>query len=118
MDDLTSCRSVAQIALWCIIRLRSIFYRLSRKSSDPVLAAELFTSAIARIRTAENLLEFFRETGTTVEAIRLQPQNPQRQLLRCLNDSTLGIIGLDLQLDHSWIDSNNFLDLAAAARYP
>lgn len=67
---------------------------------------------------AENLLEFFRETGTAVEAIRLQPQNPQRQLLRCLNDSTLGIIGLGLQLDHSWIDSNNFLDLAAAANVP
>jgi hypothetical protein len=54
---------------------------------------------------AENLLEFFREAGRAAEAIRLQPQNPQRELLRCLNDSTLGIIGLNVQLDHSWIDS-------------
>ena len=67
---------------------------------------------------AENLLEFFREAGTAAEAIRLQPQNPQRELLRCLNDSTLGVIGLNVQLDHSWIDSDNFLDLAAAAEVP
>ena len=67
---------------------------------------------------AENLLEFFREAGTAAEAIRLQPKNPQRELLRCLNDSTLGIIGLNVQLDHSWIDSDNFLDLAAAADVP
>jgi hypothetical protein len=67
---------------------------------------------------AENLLEFFRRAGTTAEAIRLQPQNPQRELLRCLNDSTLGVIGLNVQLDHSWIDSDNFLDLAAAAQVP
>lgn len=67
---------------------------------------------------AENLLEFFREAGTAAEAIRLQPKNPQRKLLRCLNDSTLGIIGLNAQLDHAWIDSDNFLDLAAAAGVP
>jgi hypothetical protein len=67
---------------------------------------------------AENLLEFLRATGTAAEAIGLQPQNPQRELLRCLNDSTLGIIGLDIQLDHSWIDSDNFLDLSAAAEVP
>src|SRR5262249_6237807 len=41
-----------------------------------------------------------------------------RELLRCLNGSTLGVIGLNSQLDHSWIDSDNFLDLAAAARVP
>ena len=67
---------------------------------------------------AENLLEFFREAGIPAEAIRLQPQNPQHELLRCLNDSTLGVIGLNVQLDHSWIDSDNFLDLAAAADVP
>ena len=67
---------------------------------------------------AENLLEFFREAGIAAEAIRLQPKNPQRELLRCLNDSTLGIIGLNVQLDHSWIDSDNFLDLASAAEVP
>ena len=67
---------------------------------------------------AENLLEFFHVAGTAAEAIRLQPQNPQRELLRCLNDSTLGVIGLNVQLDHSWIDSDNFLDLAAAAEVP
>lgn len=66
----------------------------------------------------ENLLEFFRTTDTPTEVIRLQPQNPQRELLRCLNDATLGVIGLDLQLDHSWIGSDNFLDLAAAAKVP
>jgi hypothetical protein len=67
---------------------------------------------------AENLLEFLREAGTAAEAIRLRPKNPQRELLRCVNDSTLGVIGLNVQLDHSWIDSDNFLDLAAAAGVP
>ena len=67
---------------------------------------------------AENLLEFFREAGMAAEAIRLQPKNPQRELLRCLNDLTLGVIGLNVQLDHSWIDSDNFLDLASAAEVP
>ena len=67
---------------------------------------------------AENLLEFFREAGIAAEAIRLQPKNPQRELLRCLKNSTLGIIGLNVQLDHSWIDSDNFLDLASAAEVP
>src|SRR5690349_3878507 len=67
---------------------------------------------------AENLLEFFREAGIAAEAIRLRPKNPQRELLRCLNESTLGIIGLNVQLDHSWIDSDNFLDLAYAAEVP
>ena len=67
---------------------------------------------------AENLLEFFHEAGTSAEAIGLQPQNPQRELLRCLDDSTLGVIGLNTQLDHSWIDSDNFLDLASAADIP
>ena len=67
---------------------------------------------------AENLLEFFRAAGVTAKAIRLASQNPQRELLHCLNDSTLGLIGLNTQLDHSWIDSDNFLDLAAAAGVP
>lgn len=67
---------------------------------------------------AENLLEFFREAGTAAEAIRLQPKNPQPELLRCLSDSTMGVIGLNAQLDHSWIESDNFLDLAAAAGVP
>jgi hypothetical protein len=67
---------------------------------------------------AENLLEFFRGTDIAVEAIRLSPQNPRRELLRCLNDSTIGVLGLNVQLDHSWIDSDNFLDLAASAGVP
>ena len=67
---------------------------------------------------AENLLEFFREAGIAAEAIRLQPKNPQPELLRCLSNSTMGVIGLNAQLDHSWIESDSFLDLAAAAGVP
>jgi hypothetical protein len=67
---------------------------------------------------AENLLEFFHEAGTAAEPISLQPQNPQRELLRCLDESTLGVIGLNTQLDHSWIGSDNFVNLAAAAGIP
>ena len=33
-------------------------------------------------------------------------------------NSTLGVIGLNTQLDHSWIDSDNFLNLASAADIP
>jgi hypothetical protein len=67
---------------------------------------------------AENLLAFFRDTEVRTETIKLNSKNPQRKLRRCLNDSAIGVIGLNVQLDNSWIDSDNFLDLAAAAGVP
>jgi hypothetical protein len=67
---------------------------------------------------AENLLEYFRGNDIAAERILLNPKNPQRELLRCLDGSAIGVLGLNSQLDHAWIDSDNFLDLAAAAGVP
>lgn len=67
---------------------------------------------------AENLLEYFRSTDIAAERILLSQKNPQRKLLRCLDGSAIGVLGLNVQLDHAWVNSDNFLDLASAAGVP
>jgi hypothetical protein len=66
----------------------------------------------------ENLLDFFRDTDVDVETIALSPQNPRSELMRCLHGGAIGVLGMNTQLDHAWIGSRNFLDLAAAANEP
>jgi hypothetical protein len=66
----------------------------------------------------ENLTEFFQNAGIEAETIALTPQGSRSELTRCFNGAALGVLGLNAQLDHSWIDSNNFLDLAARANVP
>jgi hypothetical protein len=66
----------------------------------------------------ENLLDFFRHADVAVETIALSLQNPRSELMRCLHGSALGVLGMNTQLDHAWIGSRNFLDLAAGAKVP
>ena len=66
----------------------------------------------------ENLIDFFQDAGIEVETIALAPQGSSPELMRCFNGAVLGVLGINSQLDHSWIDSNNFLDLAARANVP
>ena len=66
----------------------------------------------------ENLIDYFRHECVEVETTALGSQGQRPELLRCLNDSAIGILGLNTQLDHSWINSENFLDLAARADVP
>jgi hypothetical protein len=66
----------------------------------------------------ENLIEFFGEEGIDVETIALTSRGSKPELMRCLNDATIGILGINMQLDRAWIGSENFLDLAARADVP
>jgi ABC-type uncharacterized transport system substrate-binding protein len=66
----------------------------------------------------ENLTDFFRGEGIEVETIVLPWDNPKPELLRCLTGDTIGILGFNVQLDHSWIGLDNFVDLAARANVP
>jgi len=66
---------------------------------------------------AENLSEFFAASGVahrTIEFDRIDP----RALLAAVADDTLGVIGFNWELDHAWIDSKNFLDIARARGIP
>jgi len=66
----------------------------------------------------ENLIEFFRQEGIAVETIALTSNGSKPELMRCLNDFAIGILGFNVQLDRACIDSESFLDLAARANVP
>ena len=64
------------------------------------------------------LIDFFRQEGIPVRTIELSPQGSQLPLTRTLNGSAIGVLGLNSQLDHSWIGHENFLVVAARANIP
>jgi len=68
----------------------------------------------------ENISEFFTESGIRTTTILLDdPANGQRpQLAECLSGDALGVIGIDSQLDHSYVGSTPFLKIAAEQRVP
>ena len=66
----------------------------------------------------ENLIEFFRQEGIAVETIALTSNGSKPELMRCLNDFAIGILGFNVQLDRACIGSESFLDLAARANVP
>jgi hypothetical protein len=66
----------------------------------------------------ENLIEFFRQEGIAVETIALTSNGSKPELMRCLNDVAIGILGFNVQLDRACIGSESFLDLAARANVP
>jgi len=53
----------------------------------------------------ENLIEFFRQEGIAVETIALTSNGSKPELMRCLNDFAIGILGFNVQLDRACIDS-------------
>jgi hypothetical protein len=66
----------------------------------------------------ENLTDFFRQRRIAVETLALPADGQRPELLRCLNGDTIGVIGVNTLLDHSWIHDTNFLDVAARAGVP
>jgi hypothetical protein len=66
---------------------------------------------------AENLSEFFAGSGVAHETIEFNPVDA-RGLLAAVGNDTLGVIGFNGELDHAWIDSRNFLDIARASSIP
>ena len=69
---------------------------------------------------SENLHEFFAESGISATTILLgDPADGNRpQLAESLSEDALGIIGFNSQLDHSYIGSTPFVQLAAEHRVP
>jgi hypothetical protein len=66
----------------------------------------------------ENLLDFFRGQDIEAETMALGPDGQRPELRRCLHGDAIAVLGMNSLLDHSWIDSQNFLDLAARANVP
>src|SRR5262245_54725134 len=48
---------------------------------------------------AENLQDFFRHEGIEVETIALPPEGQRPELMRCLHDAAIGVLGLNSHLD-------------------
>ena len=60
---------------------------------------------------AENLREYFGEIGVECRAFEFEAAGRWPGLRRCLNENTIGVLGINAQLDQCWIgskDSNGF----------
>jgi hypothetical protein len=67
---------------------------------------------------AENLREYFGQIGVECRAFEFEAPGRWPGLRRCLNENTIGVLGLNAQLDHCWIGSTDFLAAAALRRVP
>jgi hypothetical protein len=66
---------------------------------------------------AENVTEYFDNVGIRSESIAFGVgQRPE--LWGCLHENTMGVLGFNSQLDHSWSGSDNFLNAAAERGIP
>ena len=66
----------------------------------------------------ENVHEFFSSIGVECKVHEFDTPGQRPELRQCLNDRTIGILGFNSQLDHCWIDDENFVDLAAKRKVP
>ena len=67
---------------------------------------------------AENVHEFFSSIGVECKVLEFDIPAQRPELRQCLNDRTIGILGFNSQLDHCWINDDNFVDLAAKRNVP
>jgi hypothetical protein len=68
---------------------------------------------------SENLSGFFHDNSFAHEIIEFDPAGSKRELLAAtVPNRTLGVIGFNWELDHAWIDSRNFVDIARANGVP
>ena len=65
---------------------------------------------------AENVTEYLASEGIKSKSISFEENGQRPQLRECLQDNVIGILGFNAQLDHSWIESTNFLNAAAEKR--
>jgi hypothetical protein len=66
----------------------------------------------------ENVYEFLSTTGVACKIIEFETPGQRPELRQCLDDSTIGVLGFNSQLDHCWIDGENFVELAAKQNVP
>jgi hypothetical protein len=67
---------------------------------------------------AENVCEFFKAIGVMCEALEFAGPGQTPELRACFDEGTIGILGLNSQLDHCWIGDENFVDIAAKHQVP
>jgi glycosyl transferase family 1 len=67
---------------------------------------------------AENLSEYFGQVGVECSIFEFEAPGRWPGLRRRLNENTIGVLGLNAQLDHCWIGSRDFLTAAALRQVP
>jgi hypothetical protein len=67
---------------------------------------------------AQNITDYLDSEGIKSKSMSFEENGQRPQLRECLQDHVIGVIGFNSQLDHSWIESTNFLDAAAEKRVP
>jgi len=67
---------------------------------------------------AENIVEYLESEGISSKTIVLNEDGQRPQLQECLKSGAIGVLGFNSQLDHSWIESTNFLNAAAEQNIP
>lgn len=61
---------------------------------------------------AENIVEFLTGEGIQSKVLQLAADGDRPQLKECLHKGATAVVGVNSLLDHSWIATENFLDLA------
>jgi hypothetical protein len=67
---------------------------------------------------AENILEFFDASGIHARVIELGRDGQRPELLECMREDTIGVLGFNAQLAHSYVGSSKFLNLAERRKLP
>ncbi|MBV8753804.1 MAG: glycosyltransferase family 1 protein [Hyphomicrobiales bacterium] len=67
---------------------------------------------------AENVGEYFRQIGVACKVFEFEAPGRWPGLRRCLTADTIGVLGINAELDHCWIGSKDFLTGAALRGVP
>ena len=67
---------------------------------------------------AENVCAYFRQIGIACKVFEFEAPGRWPGLRRCLTADTIGVLGINAELDHCWIGSKDFLTGAALRGVP
>jgi hypothetical protein len=67
---------------------------------------------------AENVREYFDQLGMECRELEFETPGRWPQLRQCLDESTIGVLGINAQLDHCLIGSRSFVAAAALRNVP
>jgi hypothetical protein len=66
----------------------------------------------------ENVAHYLDSKGILWRSITLNPDGLRPELQSCLNDDATAVLGTNSQLDHSWLPSGRFLEMAERQGVP
>jgi hypothetical protein len=67
---------------------------------------------------AENVCEYLRQVGVACKVFEFEAPGRWPGLRRCLTADTIGVLGINAELDHCWVGSKDFLTAAALRDVP